>query len=140
MASIKQYPPEEEDLMNAKVMGALIAAIGSIVVAVVSGFYALQATRETAEAHRVSNDAIKQVNQVSEDSLGSLDQGQKLCRVLHKGWAEGLIVPRNWNVTLCVDYEKKTLGNGHQLGCIYANGTTLANPDGSLPSPNCGWN
>jgi hypothetical protein len=129
-----------------KVTAALVTAIGSVIVAVISGIYALEVNTqqakliaETAEAHRVSNAAINQANQLSADSLGSLDNGQKLCRVLHKGWAEGLIVPQSWSISLCVDYQKKTQGTGYQLGCIYATGTNLGKTDGSIPYPSCGW-
>ena len=74
------------------------------------------------------------------NSLGSLEKGQKLCRVLQgKTWRDGLIVPQNWTISLCVDYMKKTGGNGYQLGCIYQDGTNLGGENGSIPSPNCGW-
>jgi len=80
------------------------------------------------------------VGALAANTPGSLEKGQKLCRVLQgKTWRDGLIVPQNWSISLCVDYMKKTGGNGYQLGCIYTDGTNLGKEDGSLPSPNCGW-
>jgi hypothetical protein len=73
-------------------------------------------------------------------SAGTLDQGQKLCRVLQgRTWRDGLIVPQNWNVNLCIDYMRKTGGNGYQLGCIHRDGTILGGENGTIPYPNCGW-
>jgi type II secretory pathway pseudopilin PulG len=140
--------PGGREKMSKAIWVALITAAASIVVAVVSGWFALRANNNQAElaktanaAQSAANNANQQLNQVAASSAGTLERGQKLCRVIHGNtWRDGLIVPQNWTAALCSDYTKKTGGTGYQLGCIYTDGTNLAKPDGSFPSPNCGWN
>lgn len=106
---------------------------------------AVQAQAEDAKSSAdTAKDSAKRVQddvkQLGAASLGSLADGQKLCRVLQaKTWRDGLIVPQNWSISLCTDYMKKTGGTGYQLGCIHEDGTTLGGMDGTIPSPNCGW-
>jgi hypothetical protein len=68
------------------------------------------------------------------------DKGQKLCKVLgRKKWRDTVVVPQTWSVGLCADYMKKTGGTTYQLGCIFADRTTLGKEGGTHPEPNCGW-
>ena len=124
---------------------AIISAVASILVALVSGYLSYSAQLQTLKTqdqyHSLVATTDNRINQVAQGSVGTLEQGQKLCRVFAGNtWRYGIIVPQNWNVTLCSDYTKKTGGTKFQLGCIRTDGTNLAQPDGSLPSPNCGWN
>jgi hypothetical protein len=127
---------------------ALITTVGAIAVAfvtasVTAGTAASKATDAQGAAHealQAAQSAQAQSSQAASSSVGPLQSGQKLCRVLHGNtWRDGLIVPQDWTVSICVDYMKKSGGTGYQLGCIYSDGTNLAKEDGSLPSPNCGW-
>jgi hypothetical protein len=125
------------------IYAALIAAAASIFVALISGYVALSVKGGEAYLQNQVQQQNSQINQVAGGTLGTLDQGQKLCVVFHNDprgiWRDGLIVPLNWKVRHCEDYTKKTGGAGYRLGCISNGGTNLAPPDGSLPSPNCGW-
>lgn len=101
-----------KEKMSKAIWVALIAAIASIVVAVVSGLFALQAINNQAElaktanaAQNAANNANQQLNQVAASSAGTLERGQKLCRVIHGNTSrDGLIVPQNWTAALCSDY------------------------------------
>ena len=116
---------------HSKLWISLIAAISSVVTAYVTASYT---------SRQASQEQEKTINRVAASTAGPLENGQKLCRVLQgKTWRDGLIVPQNWNLNLCVDYMKKTGGTAYQLGCIYTDGTNLGKEDGSFPSPNCGW-
>jgi hypothetical protein len=133
--------------MPATIWVALITAAAGLI----AGFWGISAANRTAsdvnQVNRQVQSNQEQVRQLSATSAaalagsaGPLERGQKLCRVLQgRMWRDGLIVPQNWTVSLCVDYMKKTGGTAYQLGCIYTDGTNLGKEDGSFPSPNCGW-
>ena len=119
---------------------AVITAVASIIVAVVSAYSAKDAKNQAEQAISKANSADGEVAKVKSSSVGSLNDGQKLCRVLQrKAWRDGVIVPKDWGVVNCQDYMRKTEGDDYQLGCVYSDGVNLAKPGGSLPSPNCGW-
>lgn len=140
-------------------MLAAVAAAGAIISAAVSAWWGplqikkyeeeLEQTRQltvgVASQVTSANTAIQhssqQISELQGSSAGTLDQGQKLCRVMqNKQWKDGLIVPKSWNINLCMDYMRKTGGTKYQLGCVYTDGLTLGNEDGTIPSPNCSWN
>jgi hypothetical protein len=129
-----------DDLKKA-ILNGVIAAIIGFSTAFLTYFTNVAETQtQIQRANEQVQNATIQINQLEKGSLGSLEKGQKLCRVLQgKTWRDGLIVPQNWSQNLCIDYMKKTGGNGYQLGCIYSDGTNLGKEDGSFPSPNCGW-
>jgi hypothetical protein len=152
--SLEMQPmPPKESLME-RVPMALWTSLAAVVVAILTSVFNLQQQGNVAgvknQVEQTQNDLRDTRRQVefanqnaavaAAGSVGSLESGQKLCRVLQgRAWRDGLIVPKNWTVSLCVDYMKKTGGNGYQLGCIYSDGTNLGKEDGSFPSPNCGW-
>src|SRR5713101_6064834 len=117
-----------DELRKALVVGG-IAAVVAFITAFVGSFQqkrdidvnVAKSESQARAANEKADIATRQVNQLAVTSLGSLEKGQKLCRVLQgKAWRDGLIVPQNWTVSLCVDYMKKTGGSGYQLGCIYS--------------------
>jgi hypothetical protein len=88
----------------------------------------------------IDNKLSKSIESVENNAAGSLDKGQKLCRVLQaETWRDGIIVPKNWTIFLCMDYMTKTDAHDYQLGCIYEDGITLGTAGGGIPYPNCGW-
>jgi hypothetical protein len=142
-------PPPSGSEMS-KIVLALIAAAASVSTAFITAYYtahnAAAATVESATANQ--NHIIEQnqqhtnaqIDRLAGTTAGPLSDGQKLCRVLQgHTWRDGVIVPKDWSVSLCQDYQKKTGGTGYQLGCIYSDGTTLGGENGTFPSPNCGW-
>ena len=128
--------------MDIKVWVAVIGAIGTIAASYVAADHKVQqaAGQQEQQIRQAQEGTTARLNNVIASTPGPLETGQKLCRVLRgTSWRDGLIVPQNWTVSLCVDYMKKSGGTGYQLGCIYPDGTNLAKEDGSFPSPNCGW-
>ena len=145
--------------LNAPFAVSIVGAWAVVVAALFTGWFGprwvedykvkLEETRKaTAAATVVAADAAKsaqqssaQVAQLQGATAGTLSQGQKLCRVMqNKQWKDGLIVPQAWGINLCVDYMKKSGGTRYQLGCVYTDGLLLGSEDGTIPSPNCGWN
>lgn len=103
-------------------------------------FAAANATTQAQAATRAVQQSSQQVAQLQGATAGTLEQGQKLCRVMqNKQWKDGLIVPKSWPISLCRDYMLKSGGSKYQLGCVYQDGLTLGTEDGTIPSPNCGW-
>jgi hypothetical protein len=142
----QQNPEGRTRAMNAKVLTALIAGFSSIATAFITAYYTADnkvAKASVTQSQQISNireTTSDQINSLSASTAGPLARGQKLCRVLQKNtWRDGVIVPQDWSVSTCVDYQKKTGGTAYQLGCIYTDDTTLGKEDGSFPSPNCGW-
>ncbi len=137
--------PDKQKVIYVTIPTVIVTAIITASVSIATAYFAYRQNISQIEAQVRARDSQVQelqqgTNKLQASSLGSLEKGQKLCRVLQgKTWRDGLIVPQNWSVNLCIDYMKKTGGNGYQLGCIYADGTNLGREDGSFPSPNCGW-
>ncbi|HEY2377621.1 MAG TPA: hypothetical protein VGH98_16700 [Gemmatimonadaceae bacterium] len=102
-------------------VAALIGALGSIAVSVI------------------------QTEAANKRSLGSLEEGQKLC---HVDWpyhfADGLVVPKSWSINVCLDYAKLGGATEYAIGCVFADGIVLS-PNVVLgavpqtPTRNCGW-
>lgn len=129
-----------EELKKAIINSSIAAVIGFSTAFLTYFQKTNEIDKNVAETHEKLKNATTQITQLESGSVGSLEKGQKLCRVLQgKTWRDGLIVPQNWSQSLCIDYMKKSGGNGYQLGCIYSDGTNLGKEDGSFPSPNCGW-
>jgi len=125
-------------------VGSIVAILIATAVGIWQGIQS-QRVKKVEETVQQKNQEVKDLKetdqQLKNQSLGSLEEGQKLCVVLGKGktWRDGLIVPQNWNKTFCEDYMKRSGGSGYQLGCIKTSGTILGGTDGTLPQPNCGW-
>ena len=125
---------------------ALIASVTSIATAGITAYVTIHTTVADANAGQARiieqnrQQANDQINRLSRATAGPLSEGQKLCRVLQgHTWRDGVIVPMDWTVSVCQDYQKKSGGSAYQLGCIYSDGTTLGGENGTFPSPNCGW-
>jgi hypothetical protein len=124
--------------MNKNLWLAIVAAVSSFTTAYFTADYKTE--QQTANINAIKASAEQKISTVAASTAGPLADGQKLCRVLAgKTWRDGLIVPKNWPISLCSDYAKKSGGTGYQLGCIYTDGTNLGKEDGTLPFPNCGW-
>ena len=132
---------------------AIVSAIASVLTAYITFWkgplevkqqevqqLAIKAQGQAENARAAVQDARQQIAQVQATSAGPIEQGQKLCRVLHtKLWRDGLIVPKNWPISLCRDYMLKSGGTKFQLGCVYPDGLNLGTEEGTIPTPNCGW-
>ena len=89
------------------------------------------------------------LQQVKENSVGSLAEGQKLCRaVVPNGFSDGLIVPKNWTAENCGVYANKIGATQYFLGCVRAGGQVDFGPSAAalpniapatVPTANCGW-
>jgi archaellum component FlaF (FlaF/FlaG flagellin family) len=99
-----------------------------------------QANADISELNKAIKDASEQFRKFRVGSTGTTDEGQKVCMVL-KGnkWRDGMIVPMDWTINLCQDYQRKTGGDAFQLGCIYPSGIVIAHENGTTPDRDCGW-
>lgn len=132
--AIQELEPEDTN-NSAAVRVALITAIASIAVALITSILSYYTQRHL-------QDAQSQIQQLNQSTAGSLTNGQKLCRVLLlRSWRDSVIVPQSWNINLCNNYSKKLGGTGYQLGCVTNTGVSLGGENGTLPEDNsCGWN
>src|SRR5437016_5587893 len=112
-------------------IGYKIASVAAIIVAIIAGVWAgiqgkkVENVQENVQQKDTELNQLKETDQqLKKQSLGSLEDGQKLCVVLGKGktWRDGLVVPQDWNVRLCEDYMKRSGGTLYQLGCIKTSG------------------
>jgi hypothetical protein len=125
----------------------IISAVTSVTVAYITHWKGpLEVERKKFEQsvfdHVYNEDRklLRQIAQVQTGTAGPIEQGQKLCRVLQEEqWRDGLIVPKNWPISLCRDYMLKSKGSKFQLGCVYQDGLNLGSEEGTIPMPNCGW-
>jgi hypothetical protein len=142
--------PDESDAghqknSNVNIPTAVVLAVITAAVSIVGSYFAYrvqirQLETQVSEREGKIEEIQANTNKLAENSIGPLEQGQKLCRVLQgKTWRDGVIVPQSWNINQCKDYMLKSGGNGYQLGCVYTDNTTLGGENGSTPSPNCRW-
>jgi len=129
---------------------ALITALSSIATAFITAYFTAHTAANAAVQSAAENQARviehnqqqtnDQINRVAAGTAGSLAEGQKLCRVLlGHTWRDGMIVPKDWLISTCQDYQRRAGGTAYQLGCIYTDGTNLGGENGTFPVPNCGW-
>jgi hypothetical protein len=122
-------------------LAAFLTAAGTYINAGNANTTADKAQRDASKADKTSLAAAAAVSGLEPATAGSLEEGQKLCRVLQgKSWRDGMIVPKNWTIRLCEDYMRKTEGTDYQLGCATKDNVYLASPPRAIPTPNCGWN
>lgn len=89
------------------------------------------------------------LQRIKEESLGSLVEGQKLCRaVIPNQFSDGIIVPKNWTRDNCGVYASKVGATQYFLGCIRNNAQLDFGPPAEArpgigpatpPQNNCGW-
>ena len=89
------------------------------------------------------------LQKVKEESIGSLADGQKLCRATIKDqFTDGLIVPKNWTATNCGLYASKVGALQYYLGCVRGNAEVDFGTPAQVrpviekatpPEKNCGW-
>ena len=89
------------------------------------------------------------LQQIKQDSVGSLAEGQKICRAaIANQFTDGIIVPKNWSADNCGTYASKVGATQYYLGCVRTNAQidfglpAMAIPQiapANLPPNNCGW-
>ena len=89
------------------------------------------------------------LQQVKRESVGTLAEGQKLCRaVVPNVFSDGLIVPRTWSADNCAVYASKVGALQYFLGCVHSNAQVDFGPPAAVrpaieqataPKNNCGW-
>jgi hypothetical protein len=93
-----------------------------------------------------------QVNELQGQGVGSLTEGQKVCRVhKHGHFIDSIIVPKVWTPLNCAQYAKKNdrtkAGALHySLGCVYSDNVYFGDDlqvnspnDARKPAKDCGW-
>jgi hypothetical protein len=109
---------------QAGIGAALIAAVGSIVVAL------------------IQNSSLAELKR---SSPGSLEDGQKICSIFAPGiWRDSLIVPKSWTRDNCTALGLKMVALEYQVGCAFPNAVEFGSKDvlsgrASDPPRNCGW-
>src|SRR5262249_9674199 len=112
-------PPDSKGGSLSKLMVAVISAVSAIVVAFITSYFQYQTQiaptkTEMEKTQSQLGDTSQQLRQVQYNSAGTLQEGQKLCRVLQgRQWRDSVIVPKSWNVTLCHDYALRLGGTAY---------------------------
>jgi hypothetical protein len=138
------HPPFGSDgKVSARIVVAIISGATSIVVALITANYTAEnkIAGEREVIYRNQQETTSQLNRLAGSTPGPLTDGQKLCRVLGKNQplGDGVIVPQDWTVNTCKDYQLRVGGSTFELGCVFPNGTSIGKPDGGLPDRPCGW-
>lgn len=116
---------------DGKVKAAVVAAIGGVLVALISGVF-----------------QFLQGQEIKANSIGSLEAGQKVCSVrftessgpVNYSWRDSIVVPKSWDAGDCSNFQNIVSPSGkYQLACAFEDSFELGSINGTPPAKNCGW-
>ncbi|MEM6986700.1 MAG: hypothetical protein AAF499_09195 [Pseudomonadota bacterium] len=125
------------------IIAALITSVGGLG----STWMQLNAQEQEINAQEIAikdqkdqiSDQATSVMELSNNTVGSLEEGQKMCSVVvTNNWRDSFIVPRSWTAQLCEDYKDRVKAVIFQLGCVFPDQVVLSE-QGEIPRRNCGW-